>query len=430
MLLIFFLLIFLLLIFFGCQIGFAMLLSSFIYLLARGGISLTIIPEKITSGLFSFPLLAIPLFILAGGIMNASNITKRIFNFCLIFVGNFKGGLAYVNVLGSMLFAGITGSSVADVAGLGAIEIKAMKDEGYDAGYSVAVTAASSCIGPIIPPSIIMIIIGVMAEVSIGRLFVAGFIPGVLMGISFMFLIYFHSLTKKDMFPNKTIKKISAKQKLKIIKEGLPAIFSPIIILGGIILGIVTPTEAGVIAVLYSIVLGFIYKDLTLKGLLKALKDASFTTGIVMFIIAGAQIFGWVITIERVAHLLYGFIQSTILAKWVVLLIINIGIIFLGCFIEGVALVMIVVPVLLPIIKALMIDPVQFGAFLAVNVMIGLLTPPVGMSVYIASDLAGIPAIEGFRKSAIFIIPILVVLFLTTYIPQISLFLPDLIFGH
>ena len=176
---------------------------------------LTIIPEKITSGIYSFPLLAIPLFILAGRIMNTANITKRIFNFCLLFVGNFRGGLAYVNVLGSMFFAGITGSSVADVAGLGAIEIKAMKEAGYDPGYSAAITAASSCIGPIIPPSIIMIIIGVMSEVSIGRLFAGGFIPGVLMGLSLMFLIYYQSLVKKEIFPN-NIEKFDTKQKLKI----------------------------------------------------------------------------------------------------------------------------------------------------------------------------------------------------------------------
>lgn len=429
MLLIIFLLSFILLIFVGCQIGFAMLLSSFIYLLARGSLPLTIIPEKITSGIYSFPLLAIPLFILAGRIMNTSNITKRIFNFCLVFVGNFRGGLAYVNVLGSMFFAGITGSSIADVAGLGAVEIKAMKEAGYDPGYSAAITAASSCIGPIIPPSIIMIVIGVMSEISIGRLFAGGFIPGVLMGVSLMLLIYYQSFVKKEMFPN-NVEKIDMKQKIKIIKEGIPAILSPVIILGGIILGIVTPTEAGVIAVVYSVILGIAYKDLTFRDILKALKDASFTTGIVMFIIAGAQMFGWIITIERVAHLLYGLIQSTALAKWLILLIINIGIIFLGCFLEGIALIMIVVPVLLPVIKALMIDPVQFGTFLAVNVMIGLLTPPVGMSVYIASNLAGIPVIEGFKKSIIFIIPILIVLLLTTYIPLISMFLPKLIFGY
>jgi len=347
----------------------------------------------------------------------------------LLFVGNFRGGLAYVNVLGSMFFAGITGSSVADVAGLGAIEIKAMKEAGYDPGYSAAITAASSCIGPIIPPSIIMIIIGVMSEVSIGRLFAGGFIPGVLMGLSLMFLIYYQSLVKKEIFPN-NIEKFDTKQKLKIIKEGLPAIVSPVIILGGIILGIVTPTEAGVIAVVYSVILGFAYKDLTFKDLFKALKDASFVTGIVMFIIAGAQMFGWIITIERVAYLLLNLIQSTVLAKWLILLIINVGIIFLGCFIEGIAVIMIVVPVLLPIIKSLMIDPVQFGTFLAVNVMIGLLTPPVGMSVYIASNLAGIPVMEGFKKSMIFVVPILIVLFLTTYIPSISMFLPNLIFGN
>ena len=412
----------------NCPIGYSMLLSSFTYLVFRGTVSLSIIPERITSGIYSFPLLAIPLFILAGHIMNTAGITRRIFDFCLAFVGHVRGGLAYVNVLASMVFAGITGSSMADVAGLGAVEIRAMREEGYDAGYSAAITAASSCIGPIIPPSIIMIVIGVMAEVSIGRLFAAGFLPGVMMGMSLMLLIYYQGAFGNRNFP-KSRAKMSWRQRVAATFRGLPAVISPVIILGGILLGIVTPTEAGVIAVMYSLFLGLIYKELKLKNLFPVFLDAAIATGVVMLVIAGAQMFAWIVTIERIASIVYIFIQSSVMSRWLILLLINLGVILLGCVIEGIAIVMIVVPVLLPAVTALGMNPVQFGTFLSVNIMIGLMTPPVGMSVYVASNIAGISVMEGFRKTLPFAVPIFVVLLLTTYIPAVSLFLPNLIFG-
>jgi tripartite ATP-independent transporter DctM subunit len=423
-----FLICFILLLMMKCPISFSMLIASLIYLLMRGSLSFTIIPEKMTSGINSFPLIAIPLFILAGRIMNNAGITSRIFNFCMAFVGHFKAGLAYVNIIASMVFAGITGSSVADVAGLGVVEIKAMKDEGYDPAYSAAVTAASSCIGPIIPPSIIMIVIGVMAELSIGRLFAAGLIPGLLMGFSLLGMVFIHSKTTTMNIP-KPRKKLTSLQRWKAFKAGLPSVLSPIIILVGILSGMVTPSEAGVIAVVYSLVLGFIYKDLHLADIPQILFDAAISTGVVMFVIACAQIFGWVVTIERVAHTLSSFVVQSSLPVWVILVMINFGVFIIGCFLEGTAIIMIVVPVLLPLIKTLGMDPIQFAAFLSVNIMIGLLTPPVGMSVYIASEIAGIKSHAGFKKTAPFIIPIFITLILTTYIPAVSLWLPTLIYG-
>ncbi len=419
---------FVLLLFLNTPIAFSMMIAPFIYLIVRGGLSLKIIPEIITSGLNSYTLLAIPLFVFAGSLMNSAGITKRIFNLCMCFVGHLKAGLAQVNVLASIIFAGITGSSVADVAGLGAIEIKSMKEEGYDPGYSAAVTAASSCIGPVIPPSVLMIVIGVMTETSIGRLFAAGFLPGVLMGLSMMVINYYFAVTRPEYFP-KPKPKASLKEIWQALKEGLPAAISPFIILAGIVSGAVTPTEAGVIAVLYSLLLGIAYKDVTLEGIIAALKEAAISSGMVLFIIAGAQMFGWVITIERIAHLAYVFIQSLAIPPWMVLLIINLVVLFLGCFIEGIAILMIVVPVFLPIISSIGMDTVQFAAFLVVNVMIGLITPPVGISVFIASDIAGVPVAEGFRKTIPFIIPIAIVLLLVTYVPNISLLIPRLIFG-
>lgn len=360
--------------------------------------------------------------------MNNAGITTRIFNFCMAFVGHFRAGLAYVNIIASMVFAGITGSSVADVAGLGVVEIKAMKDEGYDPAYSAAVTAASSCIGPIIPPSIIMIVIGVMAELSIGRLFAAGLIPGLLMGFSLLGMVFINSKTNAKNIPEPR-KKLSSLQRWRAIKDGLPSVLSPTIILAGILSGMVTPSEAGVIAVVYSFILGFVYKDLHFADIPKILFNAAISTGVVMFVIACAQIFAWVVTIERVAYTLSSIVVQSALPVWVILLMINFGVFIIGCFLEGTAIIMIVVPVLLPLIKTLGLDPIQFAAFLSVNIMIGLLTPPVGMSVYIASEIAGIKAHAGFKKTMPFIIPIFITLVLTTYIPAISLWLPTLIYG-
>lgn len=429
--LILFIFIFFILIFLNCQIGFAMLISSFFYLLFRGNIPLTIIPERITAGIYTYSLLAIPLFTLAGSIMNQVGITKKIFNFCLAFVGHLKGGLAYVNVLASMIFAGISGSATADAAGLGLVELKAMKEDGYDDSYSVAVTSVSSCIGPIIPPSIVMILIGVVADVSIGRLFIAGILPGILMGLAIMAIIYYHSITQygKKYFPKNTHPKLNSKERLKALLDGLPSLLSPVIILGGIFMGVITPTEAGVIAVVYSLVLGVIYKELNLKILFKSLEETVNIIGMVMFVVVAAQIFGWVITIERIGFILINYLQSGMLPTWAIWLIIDISLILAGCFIEGLAIILIFLPVFLPLVKFLGIDLVQFGVVFAICVEIGLLTPPLGMSVFVTCNIAGIPVEKGFSKSLIFTIPLIVVLLLTTYLPQISLYLPKLIFG-
>jgi tripartite ATP-independent transporter DctM subunit len=403
-----------------------MMISSFIYLILKD-LSLTIIIDRIAIGLDSFPLVAIPFFILAGRIMNLGGITNRIFDFCLTVYGHRKGGLAYVNVIASMIFAGISGSSVADVAGLGSIEIKAMTEDGYDPGYSAAVCAASSTIGPIVPPSIIMIVIGVLTGVSIGKLFAAGFIPGIMMGFSLMALVFYHARTGKVKFPPPR-KRANINEIIAVTKSGFFALLSPVIILGGILTGVVTPTEAGVIAVLYSVIIGFVYGELKIKDIYSVLREAALASGVVMFFIAAAQIFAWIITTERIAVIAYEFISKITMHKWPILALINLGLFFMGCFLEGIAIVIITAPVLLPVMSLLKVDPVHFGVFMSVNVMLGLLTPPVGFSVFIASDLAKIPVSEGFKKTFPFIIPLFVTLILVTYIPELVLFLPRLIF--
>ena len=410
----------------NCSIAFSMFLSSFAYIVFKG-VPLTILAERSSSGLDSFPLVAIPLYIVAARIMNSGGITDRIFNLCLALIGHVKGGLAYVNVIASMIFAGVSGSAMADVAGLGVTEIKAMKADGYDPGYVAAITAATCTIGPIIPPSIIMIIIGVMTETSIGRLFAAGFIPGVLMGLTMMVLVYFDARNVKKKFPPPR-RRLTAREMRKAIQAGFLAFMAPVILLTAFFTGIVTPTEAGVIAVLYSILVGFIYGELKFKDLYGVLKDGAEATGMVMLIVAAAQVFAWIVTTEGVAKEAFELIQQFANQKWVILALVNVMLLLMGCIMEGIAIIIITVPVLLPIMRALGIDPVHFGVFLAVNVMIGLLTPPVGIAVYISSNQAGIPVSEGFRKTAPFTIPLVVTLILITYVPDLVLFLPRLIF--
>ena len=425
--LVIFFVIFVFLLFINCSVAFSMLLCSFVFLLMKD-IPLLILVERISAGLFSFPLLAMPFFILAARIMNSAGITGRIFNLCLALVGHKRGGLAHVNVISSMVFSGISGSAMADVAGLGAVEIKAMKENGYDPGYSAAVTAASCTIGPVVPPSMIMILIGVMMEESVGRLFAGGFIPGMMMGLSIIILIYFQSFSSRIAFPPAR-PRFSSSEIFQAFKEAFLSIMAPLIILGSILTGVATPTEAGIIAVLYSIFLGILYRELTLQNFYTVLRDAALQTGAIMFIVAAAQIFGWIVTTERVALIAYDLVIQFVSEKWMILLIVNVVLLIIGCLIEGLAAIMITVPVLLPVMQQLEVDPTHFGVFLCINILIGLLTPPLGMAVYISCDLAKVPVMDGFKKSAPFLIPLLVTLGLVTYIPEITLFIPNLFFN-
>jgi len=411
----------------NCPIAFSMLLASFFFVLIKG-LPLTIIVERSSGGLDSFPLVAIPLYIVAARIMNTGGITDRIFTMCLALVGHVRGGLAYVNVMASMIFAGVSGSAMADVAGLGVTEIKAMKDDGYDPGYVAAITAATCTIGPIIPPSVLFIIIGVLTETSIGRLFVGGFVPGILMGLAMMVLVYFDARDPTRGFPPPR-PRLARPQMVAAIRAGFLAFMAPVILLVAFFTGIVTPTEAGVIAVLYSLLVGWVYGELSWSTLYEALKDGAVASGVVMFIIAAAQVFAWIVGTEQLAVSAFEFIKTITSQRWVVLAFVNLVLLFMGCIIEGIAIILIAVPVLLPMMKAIGVDPVHFGVFLTVNVMIGLLTPPVGIAVYIASNQAGVPVAEGFRKTAPFIIPLVVTLLLITYIPGFVLWLPRLLFG-
>jgi tripartite ATP-independent transporter DctM subunit len=272
-----------------------------------------------------------------------------------------------------------------------------------------------------------MIIIGVLTESSVGRLFAGGFIPGILMGLSMMALVYFDARNPKKKFPSPR-KRLSRSDMIKAVKDGFLAFMAPVILLTAFFTGVVTPTEAGFISVFYSMLVGFVYKELKIKDLYVALKDSAEATGVVMFIVAGAQAFAWIVGTERIAAEAFEFIRQFTNQKWMILALVNFVLLFMGCIVEGIAIILITIPVLLPIMRSIGVDPIHFGVFLSVNVMIGLLTPPVGIAVYISSNQSGISVAEGFRKTAPFIIPLVITLLLITYIPDIVLFLPRLFF--
>lgn len=415
--------IFILLLCFGVPVAFCLFASSMTYMLVND-IPLVMVTQRLAAGPNSWPLLALSFFILAGAIMNSTGITNRIFGFADSMVGHLRGGLGYANVVASVIFSGMSGSAVADTGGLGAIELKAMKDAGYDDEFSLSVTGASSVIGPIIPPSIPAVIYAVIASVSVGRLFIGGIIPGLLMAIAISILIFFEC--KKKNYPIK--KKASFTDQLLIFKKSFFPLLTPIIILGGIIGGIFTPTEAAIIAVVYALILGAMYGTIKFHDIPRLLKETLNTTIGILFIIANASLFGWLLTITQVPQSISAAILTHVGNKYLVLLIVNIMLFIAGCFLEPTAAMIILVPILLPASKAVGIDPIHFGIVVILNLMIGLMTPPVGYVLYVLSGLTKVSFESISRKIAPYIGVLLIVLLLVTYFPQLVLILPSLLF--
>jgi len=404
-------------------IGFCLMLSSFAYILVTGDISFSIMTQRLEAGAEQFTLLAVPFFIMAGKLMNAGGITDRIFNFARAIVGHIPGGLGHANVLASIFFSGMSGAAVADAGGLGSIEIDAMKKDGYTARFSGAVTAASSTIGPIIPPSIPIIVYAVFAETSVAALFAAGVIPGLLMGLALMIMIYIYSIRfNYPKHPRANLKQLYGK-----FTAAIPPLITPLILVGGILGGVFTPTEAGAVAALYALFLGMVvYRTVNLKKIWEVFLDSSYTTATVMLIVIAASLFGWVLTLERIPVIAGSFILSLTQNKIIILLITNLFLFFVGCFLEPVAAMIILIPVFLPICQQLGINLVHFGIIMVLNLMIGLLTPPVGLVLYVIADIAKIPFEEVVRATLPFLIPLIAVLFLLTYWPNIVLILPRL----
>jgi C4-dicarboxylate transporter DctM subunit len=387
---------------------------------------LTMVAQRMYASTTSFTLLAIPFFILAGNLMNTGGITERIFSFARVLVGHIWGGLGQVNVIASMIFSGMSGAAVADAAGLGMIEMKAMKDNGYDWRFSAAITAASSTIGPVIPPSIPLVIYGYLTEVSVSRLFLAGVIPGVLMGLALMVAVYF--VSRRRRYPR------DARSPWKdIIRTGKAAalpLLTPAIIVGGILSGQFTPTEASVVACLYALLLGLvIYRSIRIRDLPGIFWDTLTHTIRIMFIIATAGFFGWLLILHRIpVQVITGLTNLSSSSAVVMLIIIAVLLVF-GCFLEGIAVLLITIPIFQKIIIHFSIDPVQFGVVMTLASMIGLLTPPVGMCLYAVSSITGLSIGELTREMWPYLLGIFLVLLAVAFIPSISLWLPNLAMG-
>jgi len=403
-------------------IGISIAVASFIYLLAEG-ISLAIVPQQMFEIIDSFPFLAFPMFMLVGSLMNAGGTSRRIFDFAESCVGHLRGGLAHVNVVASLIFSGMSGSAISDAGGLGAIEIEAMTERGYDNDFAVAITAASSTIGPIIPPSVPVIIYAMAFDASIGRLFLGGFLPGFLMAIALMIMVFIYA-RKRDYYrsPFPPVRKLFV-----TFYRSLLALLTPVILLGGMFSGVFTPTEAAVVAVLWALFLGFVvYRELGFNQLPRIFLEVLVRTGVVLFLLATVGIFTWILTRENVPELLLGFITSANITPAVFLLIANVILLLMGMVTTVTPSIILLSPIFLPIINKLGIDPVHFGIVVILNLMIGNLTPPVGPVLFVVSTIGKVPFQRAFRHTLPFIVPLLVVLVLITYIPRIVLFVPNL----
>ncbi|MBW2306481.1 MAG: TRAP transporter large permease [Deltaproteobacteria bacterium] len=408
----------------GSPVAYAIGLPLTVIILLTTDVPLKVVPQMMTAAVNSFPLMAIPFFMLAGALMNTAGITRRLFEFANCLVGHITGGLGHVNVAASMLFAGMSGSAVADAAGLGTVEIEAMTKQGYDVDFSAGITAASATIGPIIPPSIIFVIYGVLAEVSIGALFLAGFIPGILMGLALMVRIYIIA-RKRDypVHPRATFREIFTS-----FKAAFLPLLTPVIIIGGIMAGIFTPTEAAVVAVFYAFILGaFVYRELSIKSLWRTIHTVAIQTAAIMMITATANVLGWVLTRSRIPQLVAENMLMVTTDPHLILLFLNLFLLLNGCFMEVIAALIILTPIIVPILKTVGIDPVHFGVVMTLNLMIGLLTPPMGMGLYAVQKVAGISFERIVRSAFPFLLPLIIVLVFVTYFPKLSLFLPNLL---
>jgi tripartite ATP-independent transporter DctM subunit len=394
-------------------------------LLLIKGYPLALIPHMMTTGVESWVLLAVPFFILVGQLMNYSKLSEKIYDFATAAVGHLVGSLGHVNIVASIIFAGVSGAALADVQGLGVVEIKAMTEKGYDKPFSAAITAASSTIGPIIPPSIPMVIYAAIAEVSVAKLFLAGFIPGIFMGLSMMIFVYF--IAKKRKFP--VFPKATLKQFIASFISAIPALIIPSILLGSIIFGIATPTEIGVIAIFYILfVIGIIYKDLSWQDVWKAVKQTVSSTSSILIILATASVYGKVLTMEQIPQIMTNFIlQYTHNNPLMFLLALNILLLFLGCFLDNIAVMVIIVPIIVPIASALGINEVHLGVIVVFNLMLGLLTPPFGLVLYAICDMVKISMLQMTKEIMPFFLALLLVLFLITFSPKLVLLLPNLI---
>lgn len=410
----------------GVPIAFSLGIASVATLEIASNLPLTLAAQRLFTGTDSFPLMAIPFFMLAGELMESGGISRRLFDFAHALVGYVSGGLAMVAVVAAMFFAGISGAAAADTAAVGAVSIPAMIRKGYDRGFAAAVQAAGGSIGVIIPPSIPMIIFGVVGGVSIGKMFLGGFIPGALIGGSLMLVSYF--LAKRAGYERDAF--LGIKVIGRTFFGAFWALLMPLIILGGILGGIFTPTEAAVVAVLYGVVVGFlIYRELRLKDLPKILAKAAISTSTVMLLIATANIFGWLLTAERVPQSVAAYLVSLTSSPFVLYALILVCLLVIGTFMETSASLIILTPVFLPVIQQFGIEPVHFGVVMVTALAIGMLTPPLGICLFISCNIAQIQLSEIIRYILPFLLVMIGVLLLITYVPILVMFIPNMFGG-
>ncbi|MGN0372892.1 MAG: TRAP transporter large permease [Enterocloster sp.] len=412
--------------FVGVPVAFSLGISSLVYFLGAG-MPIATFSQRFFAGIDSFTLLCIPGFTLAGNLMNQGGISDKLMDFCDKLVGHLTGGMAYANIMASMIFAGISGTALSDTVALGGIEIPMMVDMGYDADFSVAVTAASSCMGPIIPPSLPMIMAATMTGLSVSKMFVAGMVPGLLMGGGMALVSYI--ISKKRNYPKRDHMS-SIGEIFKSGREAIWAIIMTLIILGGIIFGWVTPTEASIICIVYGTFVGFvIYRKLTLKSFYQCLQQTLSSAASIMALVAFANVFAYILTKEHIPNMIADMMLSLTTNKYILLLLINLFLIFVGMFMETIAAILILFPVLLQLTTSVGVNPIQFGVLVVMNLVLGLCTPPVGVCLFAATNIAGNKLSENVKALAPFLVANFTVLALVTYVPFLTAGVANLILG-
>ena len=418
------LIVFLVLLFTGLPLYVDLGLSSFLYIFITGMKPIVVL-QRITQAANSFTMIAAPFFILMGNLMNTGGVTRKLFRFANTLVGSVPGGMGHANILCSAMFAGMSGTAVADAGGLGNIEIEAMRDLGYDDDFSCAVTAASSVLGPIIPPSLPMVILAVTVGASIGRCFVGGIIPGVLMAVAMGCLVTYYS--HKRHYPRNP--KPTAKIIWVAFKEAIWALLSPIILFVSIYTGIVTTTEAAIIAALYSMIVGlYAYKDLRWRDIPQIMLATCETTGVVLAIVMTANIFGYSLSVAKIPQKI-SLVLTSISNKFLFLIVINLFLLFVGCFMEGTAAILILAPILIPAMEAMGVSETQACLIMILNLMIGVVTPPVGVVLYVTSNVAKVSSSRVIRATTPFLLPLFIVLMIVTFVPFVTNWLPNLVYG-
>ncbi len=406
----------------GMPVAFAIGLASLSIFLLKG-FPLVAVAQRMIGGLDNFPILAVPFFLLAGSLMNNGGVTRRLIELAGAMVGHIRGGLAHVVIVANMIMAGMSGSAVADASGTGTILIPAMTRSGYPRDFAAAVVGAAATIGPIIPPSIPMVLYASISEVSTGRLFLGGVIPGTIMGLYLMVAAYL--ISRRRGYGRQAT--FSLPRLGRALRDGLLPLFTPVIILGGILFGFFTPTEAAVIAVAYALGLGILYGELTLGKLWQVLVEVASTTAAVGLILAASSLSGWVAAMEKLPQALAAFFLSITTSPIWLLVILNVFLLILGCLMDSPPIIFIMTPILAPLILQYGIDPIHFGVVMVLNLMIGLITPPVGMVMYVTSGIAGIRMDEFVREVWPFLVALILVLATITFVPSLVTFLPDLL---